>query len=126
MSGHSHNIMQLQCSIGKSSEFYLLLFFLDDVFLPLLFLAAEPVDEEALAFLAGIFKVAPARRASELMPLAAFSSAMETPYFFEIDDRVSPLLILCEPGVAAFAVCVLPVWEVLVVFFEVEGADWVC
>lgn len=94
----------------KSSEFYLFLFFfLDELFLLLLFLAEDPVDEEALAFLAGIFKVAPARRASEVMPLAAFSSAIETPYFFEIDERLSPLLILCELGAAAFAVCVLPV-----------------
>ena len=98
---HSGTASFIFIGICEKSGYLFFLFLEVDFFavplflaVPLLFLEVPVLLVEALALLAGIFNVAPARRASFFIPLAALSSAIDTPYFFEIDERVSPFFIL--------------------------------
>ena len=76
--------------------------------MPVLFLVPVLFLDEAelLAVFAGIFRVAPARSASDVMPLAAFNCATVTPYFLDMVDSDSPLFILWVVGLAGAALAV--------------------
>lgn len=65
---------------------------------------ADELFEDDVDVLAGILRVFPARIASLLMPLAFLIASTDTPYFFDIDDSVSPFLIECSVAFAGWVV----------------------